>query len=326
MRAAGLSVRAIAAELGVNEFTPFTYLHAYVCDCGRNYTVNGPRCAQCARESAARRTRDVARPMWTADSVIEAINDWARLEGHAPRYDEWMSGRHATGRWRREYPRWPSAGTVQRLYGGWAAALRGAGYAPAWRSFTDEEVIDALRASAATLGRAPLRSEWEGRSPEAPGVGAVSRHFGTWNDGLRAAGLEVPHDRSAWTPDRVIQALRREARRRGRAPTISEWRRQTRSRPSAQIAAALFGTWNDALRAAGLDVNRDPGKWRRETVLEGLQRLERELRRRPIWQDVRDAPAGYPSGAVVRRTFGSWAAAARELGWTPVEHRRRRGA
>ena len=96
MRAAGLSVRAIAAELGVSEFTPFTYLHAYVCECGRHYTVNGPRCAQCARESAARRARGATRPGWTTETVIEAIKDWARQEGGVPR--DMTSGRQASAR------------------------------------------------------------------------------------------------------------------------------------------------------------------------------------------------------------------------------------
>jgi len=231
MRTAGLSVRAIASELGVNEFTPFGYLHAYVCDCGRNYTVNGPRCTQCARESAVKQAREITGRGWTVETVIAAIKEWTRLVGRPPRYDEWTSGRHATGRWRREYPRWPSAGTVQHTCGGWAAAVKAAGYAPAWRAFTDQEVIDALREDAAELGRAPLASEWAGWTADLPGVGAVSTHFGNWNNGLRAAGLEVSHDRSGWTRGRVITALRHDARRRGRAPTINEWDRQTRTRP-----------------------------------------------------------------------------------------------
>lgn len=88
------------------------------------------------------------------------------------------------------------------------------------------------------------------------------------------------------------------------------------------IAVALFASWNNGLRAAGLQVNKDPGKWTPESVREALARLERELGRQPAWQDVRDAPVGYPGGAAIRRTFGSWATAARQLGWHVKQHRR----
>ncbi len=46
MRAAGLSVAAISIELGVNEFTPFSYLHAYVCDATTPSTDPGARSAR----------------------------------------------------------------------------------------------------------------------------------------------------------------------------------------------------------------------------------------------------------------------------------------
>ena len=316
MRAAGLSVRAIAAELGVNEFTPFTYLHATLCDCGRNYTVNGPRCTQCAGESKVRSEGERGRPQWTADTVIAAINEWARLEGRAPRHDEWASGRHASGRWRDEYPRWPPAGTVQRLHGSWAAALSAAGHSPAWRAFTDQEVIEALRADAAQLGRAPLQREWQQRPAGTPSVGAVISHFGAWNRGLRAAGLRVPHQRGKWTRERVIRELQRDAQKRGRAPSSNDWSNATRIHPVARTVEGLFGTWNAALRAAGLQPNVEPSTWTPTKVLDALRQLEQELGRQPISTDVRTPPAGYPSRAVIKRTLGSWRAACHQLGWS----------
>ena len=316
MRTAGLSVRAIAAELGVNEYTPFTYLHARLCDCGRNYTVNGPRCTQCAGESTVRSEQERGKPHWTADTVIAAIHEWARLEGRAPRYDEWASGRHASGRWRDEYPRWPPAGTVQRLHGSWAAALSAAGHSPAWRPFTDQEVIDALRADAGQLGRAPLRSEWQQRPAGTPGFGAVISHFGTWNRGLRAAGVRVPYERGRWTRERVIRELQRDAQKRGRTPSSGDWSKATRTHPVAGTVDALFGTWNAALRAAGLPPNREPGKWTPTKVLDALRQLEQELGRQPISTDVRTPPAGYPSRDVIKRTLGSWRTACQELGWS----------
>jgi hypothetical protein len=176
-------------------------------------------------------------------------------------------------------------------------------------------VIAALRADARRLGRTPTLDQWRARSGVGPGIGAVVSHFGSWNAGLRAAGLAVTHPQGVWTPERVIAALRRDAARRGRTPTRGDWPRATRTRPQASIAENLFGSWNAALRAAGLPVNHEPGKWTETTVLDALRRLQLQLGRQPNSSDVVRPPAGYPNTAVIKRKCGSWTAACAKLGW-----------
>jgi hypothetical protein len=204
---------------------------------------------------------------------------------------------------------------VSGAFGSWNAAVAAAGLPVTPFGYTDELVIDALRADARSLGRTPTVEDWRMRDLSVPGIGAVIRHFGSWNAGLRAAELPLTHEVGVWTRERVLVALRRDAARRGRTPVRADWSRAARRRPSASTVAALFGSWNAGLRAAGLDPNAERDKWTKPCVLEALRRLERKLGRKPTSSDLQRPPVGYPNIAVITRKFGSWGAACRELGW-----------
>ena len=61
--------------------------------------------------------------------------------------------------------------------------------------------------------------------------------------------------RRYWTPETIVAALQRYARRNGRSPTMNEWRLAPRSysaarpwRPTAKVIISRFGTWNAASR------------------------------------------------------------------------------
>ncbi|MGO9790552.1 MAG: transposase, partial [Solirubrobacteraceae bacterium] len=202
MAAAGFSAEAIAGELGVRAGTVGGYLRAQMCGCGRNWVVKTRRCGQCAREQAAL----ALAPRWDRASVIEARR-WAELEGSAPRSEQWLAGRHARGRWAREYPGWPSNATVVGLFGSWNQALQAAGLPIKPYSYTDEAILRALRADTELLGRAPVREEWLHRPLDLPGLGAVQEHFGSWNAALRAAELEVNKEHGKWTREVVIAEI-----------------------------------------------------------------------------------------------------------------------
>jgi hypothetical protein len=60
------------------------------------------------------------------------------------------------------------------------------------------------------------------------------------------------------TRARVIEALRAFAEERGEAPSIETWRRSG-YKPSYSTAQRLFGTWSNAVRAAGLEPNAQYG-------------------------------------------------------------------
>jgi hypothetical protein len=164
MRASGAVVREIAAELGVDETTVRSYLRAGLCSCGENFVVKGDRCQACGHAD-----RPVALP-WTR-VVLRAIREWAELEGCAPGFADWQSGRRGRGRWCAEYPRWPTSAVACRLFGSWNAAIEAAGFEVRFSTFTDEEVLAALRADAAERGRVPFAREWEQRPRSVRGWG-----------------------------------------------------------------------------------------------------------------------------------------------------------
>jgi Homing endonuclease associated repeat len=312
MAVAGFSAVQIGEELGVRAGTVGGYLRAHTCRCGRNWVVKATRCGRCAREQAAL----LAPARWDRAGVIDALNRWTEVEGRTPSSEQWLGGRNARGRWALEYPEWPATATVVRLFGSWNRALEAAGLPVKPYAFTDGEVLEALRADAARLGRAPTREEWSHRPLGMPGVGAIQTHFGSWNAGLRAAGLEVNKENGKWTRELAIAALCRDAKRRGRSPTSQQWSAARRSRPHSATVEKLFGSWNAGLRAAGLRPNVERDKWTAAIVLEALRGLAQELGRQPTTRDLHRPPAGYPNRAIVRRKLGSWSAACRQLGWS----------
>jgi Homing endonuclease associated repeat/Recombinase zinc beta ribbon domain len=122
---------------------------------------------------------------WKRAEVISALQAWARRHGRAPASTEWV---HAQ-------TKHPCADTVRKEFGSWEDALRAAALAipprtpqPA-RRWRREEIVDALRAWAASSGRAPSGPDWIRTASGRPCTGTVYKYFGSWGAALEAANL-----------------------------------------------------------------------------------------------------------------------------------------
>jgi hypothetical protein len=177
------------------------------------------------------------------------------------------------------------------------------------KRYTDEQILDELRASAVRLGRSPTMKEFGADAGTRLHPQTVIEHFGTWNAAKRAAGL-VP--RRFVTRDELLEVLRRLGAELGRPPTARDLDERRGRVPSKSLYWHTFGSLAAALREAGFDVAL--GEERLERAVAQGAGLARSLGRLPKfadWAEARRATPGMPTEWQVYRLFesrrGAWA-------------------
>jgi hypothetical protein len=123
-------------------------------------------------------------------------------------------------------------------------------------SFTKEEVIATLHACAEKLGRAPRYHELNKMSRIT--IRHIVRHFGTFNQALRAAGMEVGHAAVSTSMGDLFQDWAEVARKAKRVPSIND--QSMHGKYSVTPFLSRFGGWKkvaEGMRAfaesSGLD-------------------------------------------------------------------------
>jgi DNA invertase Pin-like site-specific DNA recombinase len=187
---------------------------------------------------------------WSEAEMIGALQAWADRHARSPRRVEWERAGSAH----------PGSLTVCKHFGNWNRALRKAGLPPVARParhpWTDEEIVEALRAWAKQHGRAPAHLDWALGARERPCAQTVWCRFGSWTRALHAAGLTPPPRKKCeprgWTREEIIHAMCEWGDEHGRPPKGLEWARAGTVHPSAPSVRKSFGSWQAALQAAGL--------------------------------------------------------------------------
>jgi hypothetical protein len=177
------------------------------------------------------------------------------------------------------------------------------------RRYSDEELLEELRASAERLGRSPTMREFAGDPKSRVHPQTVIEHFGSWNAAKREAGL-VP--RRFATRQELLQVLRDLGAELGRTPTARDLEERRGRLPSKSLYWHTFGSLTTALREAGFDV--PVGEERLERAVDQGVRLARRLKRLPKfadWTAARKADASLLTEWQVYRMFesrrGAWA-------------------
>lgn len=121
------------------------------------------------------------------------------------------------------------------------------------------EILDAIRKVAADLGRSPSRREFEGRSgvPEYQ----ILKHFPSWREAVRAAGLEADSANVRLTDEELLTDWGDLVRKGRQIPTRRQYRRVGKYSPG--VFERHFGPWSSI-----------PGKFREFAS------------NRPEWADV----------------------------------------
>jgi hypothetical protein len=119
-----------------------------------------------------------------------------------------------------------------------------------------DQLIDHIKKCADKLGKSPSFKEFE---VEYGGkyVGAIIRTFGSWNGAKKMANLvpcksgsRVPHNKSEYSNELLLEFLRSFYREKGHKPSHSDWRRGYL--PSYHLYRHRFGGIQKARELAGI--------------------------------------------------------------------------
>ena len=163
------------------------------------------------------------------------------------------------------------------------------------KRYTDEQILDQLRACAEAIGRSPTMQDFSRHEGSTVHPQTVIERFGSWNAAKRAAGL-VP--RRFATKEELLQCLRVLGDRLGRVPTSKDIDEHRGLVPSKSLYWHTFGSLTNALREAGFDVPV------------GEERLDR-LPKFADWREARREDSSLLTEWQVYRMFdarrGAWA-------------------
>jgi hypothetical protein len=152
------------------------------------------------------------------------------------------------------------------------------------KRYSDEELLDELRACADRLGRSPTMREFNDDAKTRVHPQTVIEHFGSWNAAKRQAGL-LP--RRFATREELLQVLRDLGAELRRVPTARDLEERRGSLPSKSLYWHTFGSLATALREAGFDV--PVGEERLERAVDQGVELARRLGRLPKFADWAEA-------------------------------------
>ncbi len=152
------------------------------------------------------------------------------------------------------------------------------------KRYSNEQILEQLRACAERLGRSPTMREFEQDAETTVHPQTVIQHFGSWNAAKRKAGL-VP--RRFAKPADLIRLLRELGDELGRPPTAKDLDEHRSSMPSKSLYWHMFGSLKNALREAGFDV--PVGEERLERAIEQGVELAGSLGHLPKFADWAEA-------------------------------------
>lgn len=137
--------------------------------------------------------------------------------------------------------------------------------------------------------------------------------FGSWNEALERAGMEPNRQAERIPKLDVLTEISKVARSVGRAPTRPEF--DAEAEMSSQVAIMRFGSWDDALEAAGYDPSDIRQWYSTDELVEEVQRVADHLGCTPSVNDMQKH--GRISMFPYTDRFGGWPEALKAAGFDP---------
>ena len=200
-----------------------------------------------------------------------------------------------------------SSGVYQDRFGSWDEALEAAEIdsdVVGKHQYTDEQLEEELQRIKEEVGNQPRSADIQEKSDISPST-FISR-FGSWEEALEAADIRIDEELSnkQYSNDELLQELVHLADKLGQPPKSVDMNK--RGEYSASVYTTRFGSWDEALEAAGLDPeeNGDSTQYSDGELVSELHRVKEECGRVPTTTDM-EKYGEYSHTTYVSR-FGSW--------------------
>jgi len=168
------------------------------------------------------------------------------------------------------------------------------------REYSEEEILNHIR-RLSDDGPPTLRELED--DERAPSVWAVRDRFGSWNEGVEAAGFEPEASASeqTYSDEEILNHIRRLSEG-GQPPAIEEFRSDGDA-PTPKTVMRRFGSWTEAVQTAGCDpIFNGRRGIARDELIDWLLVWRREFDAWPRLTDIRESPG--PNPDTYRRVFG----------------------
>jgi len=208
---------------------------------------------------------------------------------------------HKTIRFLKDFPDYI---TFKYHFGNWNNAIRAAGMCPVsikkYPTYTKKELIDLLRKRYRKTGKSPICNELC-TLKDIPYHGIFVSSFGSWNNALTEAGLPI-NRKNKYSKKELIEFLQRLYRKTKKSPS-SKILKAVKNSPNFLVFRKYFGSWNNALKAAGIPLNQR--RYTKEELIGFFQRYYHDTKKIPDCKTI-NALKDYPTSSTFVNRFGGW--------------------
>ena len=194
---------------------------------------------------------------------------------------------------------------------------------------TAEEILDNLRLVAKEIGHRPTIKEYESHPLRICGESSINRKFGSFWKGLKAAGFDISllqrNKNPLLTDKEIIDSLQNIANELGHSPTAKEYGNSSLKKVSSGYLQHHFGSYNNALKAAGLSVRiakrlgerynkkqifkiktKKKYQYSNKQIIQNLQDVANDLGRAPSINEYEKHPLHIMHSSTIYRRFKTW--------------------
>jgi len=229
----------------------------------------------------------------TKDELINYLHELHDKLDHTPT----LADVGSDGKW--------GTSMYKRKFGSWNNALKEAGLkVNHTNKISKDDLISEIQRLYNKLDKIPSSHDISKHSEYS--LQPYINEFTTWNNSLKQAGFE-PNNKHDVQKEQLINELKRLSNELNKTPSLKDMREYGKF--SCSPYKDKFGSWNNALKEVGLDINVNYNITRDDLINE-VKRLSDKLNRTPKQKDMRNK--GKWSMNTYRNQFGSWNNALKE--------------